>query len=319
MRLIFGVLLVLCCFFSCSEKNENRVDVSNIQVDFLVKRYDIDFYNATAESLDIVKEKYPYFFPKTFSDSLALIKINDKDERELFAETQKKYNDVSQITTQLSSLFKHVKYYFPKFQEPNVVTMLTNIDYENRIIYRDSLLLVSLDVYLGKEHHFYSHFPDYIKENNTQDNIIVDIANAIVSQQFPLNSNRRFIDKMIFEGKKMYVLDKYLPNVVDYLKIGYTKEKLNWAIESEDDIWKYFIQRKLLFSTDTKLNQRFLDKAPFSKFYLEADRMSPGRIGVWVGWQIVKSFMDNNDVSLQELMKIEPEKLFKQSKYKPKK
>ena len=81
----------------------------------------------------------------------------------------------------------------------------------------------------------------------------------------------------------------------------------------------YFIERKLLFSTETKLQKRFLENAPFSKFYLEDDRQSPGRIGVWLGWQIVKSFMQNNDVSLQKLLTIDSEDLFKKSSYKPKK
>ena len=79
------------------------------------------------------------------------------------------------------------------------------------------------------------------------------------------------------------------------------------------------VKKKILFSTETKLNKRFIENAPFSKFYLEADKASPGRIGVWVGWQIVRSYMEHNDVSLQELINIKPEDLFKKSKYKPKK
>ena len=111
----------------------------------------------------------------------------------------------------------------------------------------------------------------------------------------------------------------YLPTISNKLKIGYSKEKIDWAILNEEDIWKYFIEKKILFSTETKLNKRFLDNAPFSKFYLGNDNQSPGRIGVWLGWQIVRSYMKNNDVSLQELLIIDSEELFKKSKYKPKK
>ncbi|MFT5958857.1 MAG: hypothetical protein ACI8VJ_000607, partial [Polaribacter sp.] len=76
---------------------------------------------------------------------------------------------------------------------------------------------------------------------------------------------------------------------------------------------------KLLFSTDTNLNKRFLEIAPFSKFYREQDNLSPGQVGVWVGWQIVTSYMKHNDVSLQELLQINELDLFKESKYKPRK
>lgn len=319
MRFLFVGLIVLCCLFSCSNKKKNEIDISKINVNFSVKRYDVDFYNATKETLPKVKNKYPYLFPIEFTDSLALARINDEDEQELFVETQKIYKDFSSKETQLKSLFKHVKYYNPKFKSPDIITMLSNIDYKSRVIYADSLMLISLDVYLGKNHLFYTDYPKYIKENNTKQHVVVDVANAIIEKQIYPSNKRRFIDKMIYEGKKMYLLDLYLPNVSNQEKIGYSKDKLDWAAYNEEQTWMYFIDRKLLFSTDTKLNQRFLDDAPFSKFYMEQDNLSPGKIGVWLGWQIVKSYMEHNDVSLQELLKLDEDIIFQKSKYKPKK
>ena len=67
------------------------------------------------------------------------------------------------------------------------------------------------------------------------------------------------------------------------------------------------------------LNKRFLQIAPFSKFYMEQDNLSPGGVGIWVGWQIVTSYMKHNDVSLQQLLQINELDLFKKSKYKPRK
>ena len=311
--------MVLCVFFSCSDKNMKEIDISNIDVAFSVKRYEVDFYNATKENLPKVRQKYPYLFPEEFTDSLSFEKINDKQEQELFAETQKKYKDFSSEETQLSSLFKHIKYYNASFQEPNIVTMLTNIDYDNRVIYADSLLLISLDVYLGKGHKFYGDYPKYIRENNTKDHIVVDAAKAIIAQQVHSPVDRSFVSKMIFEGKKMYLLDLYVPLISDTKKIGYSQDKFNWATLNEEQVWMYFMDKKILFSTETKLNKRFLENAPFSKFYAEQDNLTPGKIGVWVGWQIVRSYMKHNDVSLQELLKINESDLFNKSKYKPKK
>jgi uncharacterized protein YjaZ len=74
-----------------------------------------------------------------------------------------------------------------------------------------------------------------------------------------------------------------------------------------------------LYSADAKLGNRFINLAPFSKFYLEIDNESPGRIGCWVGWQIVRSFMKNNKVSVQDMIKMNANELFEKSKYKPKK
>jgi len=118
---------------------------------------------------------------------------------------------------------------------------------------------------------------------------------------------------------KLYLLDLYLPLTTDPIKMGYSKDKLDWALSNEEEVWRYFIENKLLYNTDTKLNQRFLNDAPFSKFYLTEDRNSPGRIGQWIGWQIVASFMENNDVSLENLVSTRAEEIFKKSKYKPRK
>ena len=41
--------------------------------------------------------------------------------------------------------------------------------------------------------------------------------------------------------------------------------------------------------------------------------------GIWIGWQIVKSYMTYNQVSLPEMMATPPIDIFNRSKYKPKK
>ena len=319
MRYFIVVLIVLFSFLACNSKEKGNIDVSKINVDFTIKRFDVDFYNSTKENLPTLKIKYPFLFPKGFSDSIAIAKVNDKEEQKLYAETKKVYKNLSTLKNDLTSLFKHIKFYNSKFKSPNVITLLSNIDYNNRVIYADSLLLVSLDVYLGKTHEFYGDYPKYIKENNTKDHIIVDVAKAIINKQINSSNKRDFISKIIFEGKKMYFLDAYLPLIKDFKKIGYDKEKFEWAVANEEEIWKFFIENNLLDSTDTKLNKRFIENAPFSKFYREHDILSPGKIGVWIGWQIVRSFMMHNDVSLQELVKKDELEIFNNSKYKPKK
>lgn len=317
MRKIFSFLLMTLFVMSCKNENKLEVDVSNINVDLKLARFDVDFYNSTPETLSKTKEIYPMFFPHDI-DSVWLNKIQNKDEQELFAETQRIYPNLSSLEKELEQLFQYIKYYDENFQEPVVISILTNVDYENRVLFDSGLLLISLDCYLGAAHEFYVDFPEYIRQNNKEEHIVVDVANAIINKQMNPNNERSFINKMIYEGKKMVLLDAYLPNVSDREKIGYTQEKFDWATSSEEDIWKYFIERELLYDTNSKLNKRFLDTAPFSKFYLGEDNLSPGRIGVWIGWQIVRSYMENNDVSLSELLRTEEDIIFKKSKYKPK-
>ncbi len=315
-RLIIVVLMMF--LIGCKTENKHKIDISKISVDLKVKRFDIDFYNSSKENLLDVKKKYPLLFPENVNDSIWINRINNKDEQELFDETQKVFGDFSNEKKELEKLFKHIKYYNPNFKEPNVITLLNNIDYENRIIFYNNLLLISLDAYLGENHHFYANFPKYIRQNNTKKHLIVDVANTFINNEVPLNKSRTFLSKMIYEGKKMYLLDLYLPDYKDRIKIGYSEIKFDWAKSSEENIWRYFIEKDLLYSNDSKLNQRFIDIAPFSKFYTSEDNLSPGRIGVYIGWQIVRSFMENNNIPLCDFIKMNEEEIFKKSKYKPK-
>jgi uncharacterized protein YjaZ len=124
---------------------------------------------------------------------------------------------------------------------------------------------------------------------------------------------------MIYAGKELYIKDLLLPEYSDADKMGYKPEQITWCQENESYMWRYFIEKKLLYDTDQKLIPRFINPAPFSKFYLEIDNESPGRVGSWIGWQIVRSFMENNEVSLEQLLQMDAKEIFERSKYKPKK
>jgi len=132
-------------------------------------------------------------------------------------------------------------------------------------------------------------------------------------------TDETLLSQMIYAGKGLYLKDLFLPEYSDADKIGYKSEQITWCAENESYMWRYFIERKLLYDTDQKLIPRFIAPAPFSKFYLEIDNESPGRVGSWLGWQIVRSFMENNEVSLNEMLKMDAKEIFEKSKYKPKK
>ncbi len=316
---IIVLFTVLAVFVSCVKKDKEIVDVSNIDVKVLVKRFEQDFYSSNGSNLNELKQKYPILFPANTPDSIWIAKMQDKDEQELFREVNTRYVDFHKQSKQLSDLFKRVKYYYKGFKEPKVYTVMSNVDYQNSVIYADSLLFISLDVFLGKDSKVYQDFPDYIKQNFTRDHIVVEIAKRLAERELPRPKSRTFVSRMIQHGKLLYLVDSFLSKTKDAYKIGYTQEQLDWAEFNDKGIWKYFVENKLLFSNDQELNRRFIDNAPFSKFYQANDNESPGRIGVWLGWQIVKAYMQNNDVSLQQMLQTDNEELFKKSKYKPSK
>jgi uncharacterized protein YjaZ len=145
------------------------------------------------------------------------------------------------------------------------------------------------------------------------------VAAAYAKQLVPRYDGRTFVGLLIYYGKLLYMIEQFAPFVPEEELMGYSKEEFAWAQANESEIWRYFIERKLLFSTDAKLPGRFLNPAPFSKFYLELDNESPGMVGRYIGWQIVRSYMKNNDVSLRKLVTVDPTVLFQNAKFKPQK
>ena len=101
--------------------------------------------------------------------------------------------------------------------------------------------------------------------------------------------------------------------------MGYTPEQIKWCQENESYMWRYFIEKEMLYSDDQKLITRFINPAPFSKFYLEIVNESPGQVGAWIGWQMVRSYMKNNEVPIADFLKTSAKEIFVKSKYKPKK
>ena len=319
MKKLISVAFILFAVISCKQDKSHAIDVSNIEVSVIVNRFEQQFYTSNEGTLQEVKNKYPYLFPVNNPDSIWLQKINDKDEILLFQKSQEVFKDFSNEKTQIKSLFQHIKYYHPTFKSPKIITLITDLDYNNKVMYADSLLFVSLDMYLGKNDEVYMDFPPYLSKNYEKSQLVVDIAKSISNKYLQEKSRRQFMDIIVSEGKKLYMVDCYLPEVNDAQKIGYTQNELDWITMNEAQIWKYFIENKLLYSTNAELYKRFVEDAPFSKFYIDIDKDSPGRVGVWLGWQIVRSYMNNNSVTLQQLLQINGEEIFKKSKYKPKK
>ncbi len=314
--LFVPALLVLV---GCGEEDRINEDIASIPVAIELHRFDREFAKAEPKDLPGLKSDYPYLFPSQYSDSVWVAKMQDTLQRELLEEVQAAFGDFNSVSTELDLFYKHLLFYFPGEEPPEVVTVTSDVDYQNRIILADSLLLIGLDNYLGSDHRFYKGIDRYIATGLDRQYLISDIAGAYARKLNPNPDQRTFLARMIYHGRELYLKDLLIPFVSDERKIGYSPEEMEWAQENEDQIWRYFIDRELLYSTDNQLRARFLDPAPFSKFRLELDNESPGRVGRYMGWQIVKAFMADHNLSPQQLLELPTEEVFRRSNYKPKK
>jgi hypothetical protein len=104
---------------------------------------------------------------------------------------------------------------------------------------------------------------------------------------------------MIYYGKLRYILKALLPKSEDHIIMRYNPEEYDFAVASEFEIWEYLIEMNWIYSIDMKVKLRFFEEAP-STVGIDG---SPGRIGQFMGWQIVKQYMEaNEDVTIEQLL-----------------
>ncbi len=310
----FGLVL-----FSCNNASEVEKEIKKIPIDIEIIRFDKEFASATKDDLPRLKTEFPAFFPKQYHDSIWVEKLTDTLQDQLEQEVFKTFSTTENLENILVSLFQHIKYYFPKFQTPLVVTTTSDVDYRNKVILAENMLVIGLDNYLGSEHYFYEGIDRYISKGMKPSQIGSDVAETYSRLYIKPPNKATFLSQIVYFGKELYLKDLWLPKEADAEKIGYTEAEFQWAEENEEYMWRYFIEKELLYSTDPKLGARFINPAPFSKFYLDIDNESPGMLGRYLGWKIVRAYMRNNSTNIQQLMVADAEEIFTKSKYKPQK
>ncbi|TAL57901.1 MAG: gliding motility lipoprotein GldB [Bacteroidetes bacterium] len=328
-------MLFACLILSSCETNRLEVDVSDIQVpEVYVSRFDRDFFALNAgnisRSLPEMQEKYPGFTdlfvknilcPRGITDSACIPEIirfvTDKDMRAAYDDCQKVFPDLNQTEQKLTDVFRHYNYYYPNAKLPHVVAMMSGFNYA--IAAADSSFSIGLEMYLGSKARFYEmiQFPNYKRVNMRKEYIVTDLVHAWMAKAFPnTNKSGTLLNEMIYQGKLLYLEDALMPDTHDSIKIGFTKNQLDWCVENENNMWGFLIKNKLLYSNDITMVTKFTGEAPFTTGFVKE---SPGRTGVWIGWQIVRKYVGSNpSITFEQLMQeIDAQKILSMSKYKP--
>lgn len=322
--MLLGAITMACV----NTSNRLDVDLSDItEPDIKIERYGMDLFHINpdniAAELPPLAEKYPFFLGELPLDTLDLIQIHDwiTDPflRDIATATEAAFPDLKVVEEDLSQAFRHYKYYYPDAIIPDIYTYISGLDFEYPIHLGDNILLISLDMYLGKDFEPYamSRIPQYRTRRATPEHISRDVMIEVANQlTIAYRSENILLDQMIEKGKVMYFLDAMIPSAHDTIKIGYSAPQLDWCKANEKNLWAFIIENELLFSSDFEKTHKLIIDGPFTSFFPEG---SPARTGWWVGWQIVRSFMDNNtEVSLPQLMEeLTPRQVLDNSGYNP--
>ena len=344
MKKISLLFLLIGIIFSCNNKKEIP-DVSSIKVNVSLERFDQDFFtidsNNVLPGLNNVHQKYPLFTSLFLQNILGLDSISTLPGVKRFLHLSEPIHDsinnvfknTGWLEKDFSKAFQFVKYYFPKYKLPaHIITIIGPIDalakmgndYSPDFI-GSGFLGISLQFYLGKNFSVYNDqafieqvAPGYRSRRFSKEYIVADAMKLIVDDIFPDRSTgQSLIGQMIEKGKQWWMLDKLLPETADSLKTGYTQDQLNWCKENEGIVWSFLTKNEDINSINPTTIQTYIGEAPFTQTL--SQESSPGNIGQWIGWQIIKKFVEKNpDMKPEEVMQTDPKKILEEAKYKPK-
>jgi len=329
MTKITSILLIAFLFsiVACNNNHKDlNIDLSSIEkpkVD--IKRYGKTMFAIPQDKfLDTVMtfaNQFPLFFEGGRSDSIALLTLKsffaDNYMQELNTEVQNKFPDLSDIEAQLADAMQHFKFYFPHSADYNYYSYISGLDLAFPIKVADNNMIIGLDLYLGKTKVYdLSGFPKYkskwlIKESLAPD-AMSELASGIMNAP-DLSAN--LLHQFIEQGKRLYFVNAMIPSISDTLLLRYNKEQYDWCIKNEARLWSLMIENQFLFNNEKSVQKKFMQDGPFTSILSSA---APARLGEFIGWRIISSYMSSNEGSLQELLlEDDDQMILKKSKYKP--
>ncbi|HLW18999.1 MAG TPA: gliding motility lipoprotein GldB [Cyclobacteriaceae bacterium] len=321
--------LILLAFFSCKKSSspcELSDEILQVPIEVKIERIETKLFETT-DTADIlwVMEEHPEFTRQYLQENLyesrkelaaELLQINqDSAMQELYGEVMLHFPDISEVEKELENAFKYIRYYFPEFKIPKVYTMVSG--FNSDLLMSEDVVVIGLDYFLPEEHKFQPvDLPKYITKRYQKDYIVPTILVALSSQFNATDMNdNTLLAEMIYYGKAYHFVKTMMPCTPDEYIIGYSSEDIQKSYANEEMIWSHFIENELLFETNPFEIRKYTGEAPFTDaISMEA----PGRLGRWLGWNIVDDYRFNNSLNINELMEERSaDKIFRQSGYKP--
>ena len=327
---------LLIGFTSCNHNKLKDVDISKVEMPAVkLLRLDKDVFLTKPNEFEAATKKMAAKYGSFYNDFIFNV-INHGEEhdsvykalknfvsdpmiKDVFNQTQKIATDdeINSLENQLTGGFKHLKYHLPQTQLPKqYVCFLSGWNYNITTI--DSTLGISLDMYLGSESKYYKmlQFPRYKTHFMSKDYIVCDAMKGWLIHCYDKNEQlNNLLNHMLFYGKLYYALDAALPDVEDSVKIQYTNVQMKYCKDFQKNLWAYFTEKNRLYDNDLKELAPFISDGPFTS---AISKDCPPRIAAYVGWQVVRSYMNKNPkVTVEQLMNTEAQIILSKSKYKP--
>ena len=332
MRIVLVFVSSWLLLVACSDENEEKCDfipeTASIKIDLK--------FESLADSLVAVSDKTQFvdflsrhpgirdvFFTRSAypNDSVFINELYGRFTNPyldtLLLETHRVFGNGDELKKEFENAYANLKYYYPDFVPPKIQTVITGL--ESDLYVSDTLVIIGLDYFLGEGAKYRPNMYEYMLRRYNKNFIVpsVFLLTGIDSHFNKINpSDKTVLADMVTYGKAFYFAKHMLPCIPDSILIGYTKREIEGSREYENLIWSRFVEDQVLFATNHLVKQKYISERPKT---VEVGEQCPGRIGTWVGWQIVKKYMSSrSEITLPQLMQIQnAPQLFNDSGYKP--
>jgi len=332
-RLLFFLACLACLVNGC-KSNPLEVDISGIELQVTLERFDQALFEMDQDTLDRAIDalyvQYGDFFDvynvhvisigqassRRYPSYLSMF-INDPTNREVYEYTNQVFASTHELEEELSDGFRHYLYHFPDSVPPRVVAYVSRF---NQGLFTVSHFIgVGLDQYLGSDCPYYQQMgtPKYLVQKKEPARVPLDVMTAWATSIYPYNDSLdNVLSRMIWHGQIAWFVDAMYPGVDEMLKMGFMEDQMKWCRNNERQMWTHLVEEKLLFSSDPLNIRKLVEDAPYTSFYTSE---SPGRAAVWQGWQIVKAYAERFPrMTVRQIMSQRNyQELLRESRYDP--
>ncbi|MBX2872483.1 MAG: hypothetical protein KTR30_10300 [Saprospiraceae bacterium] len=341
VNLFIGLISLLALIACGSDRHKNIPDVSDIEVEVKIDRFEQALFSLDTAQLETsmaeLEQKYPAFSEVYFNFVLGSKNpevapeghlpymqgfISHPGLTHLYDTTQLIYQDMGEIEEELEQAMQFYRYYFPNAKIPTFTTFLSEYSIA-AFIYAEQDLAIGLDFFLGADYPYWkynpqnSNFSDYMVRTYNRDHLISKTLQPLIEDHIGPATGERLLDLMIHNGKKLFLRELLIPHAPDSVVLEMTPTQVDWLKENEFNIWSHFIENELLYSSEFRKIRKLVEYSPTGPTDMPAE--APGRVGNWMGLQIVKRYMQlHPDMSVEALINLrDAQLLLDESKYRP--
>lgn len=325
LKNIFPLLLIFV-LFSCKR---DRLNISVAELDAPVAVHRLDLKLADAKNLKEIQsihddfgknhlEFYNFYLGAClqvglYDDSLTVMALQQFTQDtfivKLHREIKQEFSDFESYREQFQQGLAYLHHHFPEAILPQHIILYNSL-FSNSVVSSENTIGVGIERYLGAENVAIQQLPEdpfypYIKRRMDKQFLVRDMMMSwLGSNVLPqINDEAELADVMTQWGKHFYALEACFPKFDKHLIMRYFPEEMDWAMKNEREFWDFLVAKNSLFKRDYKMALNIFSDGPFTSGLPISDT-APPRLGQFLGWRIVKKFMDKNpNVSLEALMK----------------